>query len=199
MSSTYTPVTSGTWNSTYTLPDDADNRGASATNTPIEALADNVAKLYQLSGDGWYQMALSPGYIFSFTPESNGYGLLQNSVTTPVVNIPVPTFESGEITYVEAVVSGGSTHSSLPANMPGFTLMRRTLSGTWSTTAMAIGADGSADVSAYETLHTITTSVTGATLSSDYSFYVAFAGEYGANSIANELILHAVRVKLENT
>lgn len=107
------------------------------------------------------------------------------------VHFPVPhPGVAGFIKEVGLYVHGGGGHGALPATKPRLRLIRASISGgTITHNEIAAVNDGSVDVAAYQTNHTIVLSgLSLAVLSPAQSLwtYLAITGESGANSIAGE-------------
>lgn len=88
----------------------------------------------------------------------------------------------GTITAITAYVDPKNGHGGLPGTMPRLKLSSRT-HGSVGDTDVAQQTDTSANVAAYEALHTITLSGLSATIDGTKMYYVEVQSEGGANAL----------------
>ncbi len=121
---------------------------------------------------------------------SNGQAWLQTDVTsagTLRFHMPLPDF--GKMTALTLTVDGGSAHGALPATMPRIALIKIAHivgNASISETTIATLTDASANVAAYELIHTISITGLSETLSVNADWLIVIEGETGANSLANQ-------------
>lgn len=166
----------------------------------------NVAQFHTLEAQVPLTMIETSNFAFSSAIGDNtGYGLIQNSssgycvVSVPHIGDPGASLIALRM-VVRGKVSGGSSHSGMPANKPALSLVRAV--PQTGSEEISVITDPTSDVSAYDGVHTVSTpfvtaaAITGRHLNpgEDGAFFVAAAseryyariqGESGANAQAN--------------
>lgn len=126
--------------------------------------------------------------------------VLQSSTSAENLKIQLPPIAPG-LTITAVSVSLGSTvsHSGLPATMPQLSLYASGIAAIdpGPPVSFIVGAaqvDTSANLSAYEFLHSITVSGLSHTVGSNAWFFLSLRGEGGTNSQANALKVYSASV-----
>jgi len=211
MSSPHTPSAAGPLIGTYTHPDGSDVRSVASVLVPLEAAEANIAFIAAntLKGTaGWYPVALSPvmntNNRWGFVPSAVGW--VQADITDGgELWFYLPTPPLGQIVTIEAVVDGnagpgGGNHAGKPATMPVLEAHLIDWEGAGGTSLLGTSTDSSIDASAYDSTHTISIALgTALALNKTKSLAVKFAGEAGANSLVDQLLLTSIRFEVEAT
>jgi hypothetical protein len=132
---------------------------------------------------------------FTWTHIALGRGLVQSSVASVgYLVFPFPLLPPGAVTIVEA-----KAHLLVLTGRGGFTFTKPTLAFDYvplSTGVPVLGtpvADASANLTAYETVHSITLPI-ARTISASERYWLRFTGENGADAAADKLTLFALEI-----
>jgi hypothetical protein len=174
-----------------TIPSDGDDKSATSVNPGLEGLADrtaSIAKRAALSDLGtvirpvsslaWiFDSSGSPSWtrngglkltqvdIDALGPEPNGFHV--------ILQLP----HGSTLVSVFACIKGHSGHAVLPVLLPGFTVFKQRINTGAARVSIGTGGDTSANVAAFEAVHSIDAAVNEVIDNSINAYWIAFTGE----------------------
>lgn len=205
----YTPDPANALPASVNLPeDDVDDEAAGSVNVPFEALLDAVARL-EYQDDPWWPVALGYptnkdifGTDWNYSFVLGAWNQVQNVAPNAIAwALQLPA--RGKLLAVDirfgGDIIGGGPHAGQPGTMPALALYAY-LDGT--PTTLASASDTWVNIATYDAAHWLSggSGVTigggGHTINPSEQIILAFAGEYGANALANALGILSARIKI---
>lgn len=166
------------------IPEDGDLKPAASINPAVEGLADRTAYLGRITrshfGSVVRPVVCFPRFTSGEWTIDTGVRLTQVQIaTSPVVAQLLHLPHGCTLQTVTAYYKGGAGHAfGLPAGMPSLSIYRQRVNNGAADVQLALTADASADVAAFEVLHSIACTVNAVIDNSLYIYFLILLGEF---------------------
>lgn len=185
---------STTYDATVTVPDDADTANAGSVNVAFQAIANRTKQLRSkipASAGGNQQLTMAAAKATNWAFDAGDvagqtdHTWYQSSVASAdLLEFQLQHIPGAKFTQIVVTLKGKAGHGGLPGTMPKIQLFKTDRAAHTSAQVGSDQSDTSANVAAYEAVHTVTLTVSEQTMSETAVYYLKITGEDGANEMA---------------